>query len=48
MNNCIMNIIGTTAGTNKFQGEGAWGGAAWDSILNVGMYLFKKRVESLL
>jgi len=41
-----MNITGTTAGTNKFQGEGAWGGAAWDGILNVGMYLFKKRVES--
>ena len=46
MNNYIMNIIGTTTRTNRFDAEGAWGGAKWDGVLNVGMYLFKKRVES--
>lgn len=42
MNQHIMNITGTTAGINRFDAEGAWGGASWDGILNVGMYLFKE------
>jgi len=43
MNSYVMNIIGTTPGTNLFEAEGAWGGASWQGFLNVGGERLRRR-----
>lgn len=45
MSNLSMQYVRSKAGTHRIKAEGAWGGARWDGVLNVGMHSWKQGVH---